>query len=387
MLKPFTFLVALAMLLSWTTSPAVAWQTDEVEAQEKAGTGGAAKKKAATKKNAADEKATPDADQDEQGVISTADNKAPAPVIPDRFLRIQMWDGTVVSGIVNTPAIDVETEFGSLRIPIQRIVTFRPGTDSNPDLKKEVESLIDQLGDREFRTRETAHRRLVSMGPMIASLIRQYDDGGDAERKKHLTDIRKEIDALVEEAEEEGEQTDNSLLKGDQIETPDFAIVGKIQQAQFQVESKIGELRIQLADIRKADRGDTPQSGAIRKRINVDGNAFFQKTPTKTKIRVSKGDTITISATGVVQWTNWSQTATPEGLPNQGNWNGHANGSLIARVGEDGDFEFIGSDAKFTARKSGMLYLGVAMSDNYANNAGYRWVGKFKTKIKIDPGQ
>ena len=101
----------------------------------------------------------------------------------------------------------------------------------------------------------------------------------------------------------------------------------------------------------------------------------------------SKGDVIRISASGVVQWTNWNQTASPEGLPNQGNWNGHANGSLVARVGNDGDIQFIGSDGKFTAKKSGMLFLGIAMSDNYANNAGYRWTGKFKAKIKVDPAQ
>ncbi len=369
----FTHIFVLLFVIVSMAPCGVAMQTAEVEATEKAS-------------EKASQKTTEKSPADDGPVISTADQKSPAPEVPDRFLRIQMWDGTVVSGLVSTPAIDVETEFGSLQIPIQRIVNFRPGTDSNSELNALVERHVEDLGDREFRTREAAHRSLVALGPMISKLIRQYDDRGDAERKKHLSDIRKEIDALAEEAEDEGEQSEELLLKGDQVVTPEFSIVGKIQQQKFQVKSKIGDLTIQLADIRKADRGDTPQSGSIRKTVNVAANAFFQKKPTSTKIRVTKGDIIRIEASGVVQWTNWNQVATPAGLPNQGNWNGHANGSLIARVSDSGEYHFIGTESKFTAKKSGLLYLGIAMTDNYANNAGYRWTGKFKAKIKIESG-
>lgn len=324
--------------------------------------------------------------EDDETVIDTRSTTATTPEIDDRFLRFQMWDGTIVSGIVSISSIDVETEFGKLEIPIQRLVEFRPGLVSLPELRSEVETLVADLGDREFKTRESAHKAIVAMGPMLGQLITEFDDGGDAERKKHLTEIRAEIATMVEEAEDDNESTlPLAVSNGDSIRTPEFSMIGKIQQQEFSVKSKIGDLRIMLGDIQRADRGDVAKSEAVRKTFSVAGDVFFQKTPLSTKIRVSKGDKIEISASGIVQWTNWNKSASPDGLPNQGNWNGISNGTLCARIGPAGKVVSIGSDGEFKADRSGVLYLGVAMADNYVNNSGYKWTGKFKAKVKVEP--
>lgn len=324
---------------------------------------------------------------DAEDAVSTESIKQEDPQIDPQFLRIEMWDGTVVSGIVGVPAIDVETEFGNLQIPIERLVDFRPGLISLPELRSQVESLVEQLGDREFKTRESAHRQLVAMGPMLAGMLSKIDDGGDAERKKHLVKIKEEVAAMIDEMEEEddSDSRQSMMAQGDRIQTPDFAIVGKIVQEEFQVKSKIGNLRIMLSDVKRADRGVAMKSQALRKTVSVPGTTFFQKKPLSTKIRVSKGDKISITASGIVQWTNWSQTASPDGLPNQGNWNGISNGALAARIGSDGKVVSVGSDSTFKAERSGILYLGIAMPDNYVKNTGYRWTGKFKAKVKVDP--
>lgn len=323
----------------------------------------------------------------EESTINANEAEASSPEIDPQFLRIELWDGTVVSGIVGVEAIDVQTEFGSLRIPISRLVDFRPGLISLPELRAEVDSLVQQLGDREFKTRETAHRKLVAMGPMLAGMLSSLDDGGDAERKKHLVKIKEEVAAMLDDAEDEGMSTQATIAQGDQIQTPDFSIVGKIVQEQFQVKSKIGDLRILLADIKRADRGAAMKSAVLRKTVSVPGTTFFQKKALSTKIRVNRGDKISITASGIVQWTNWSQTASPDGLPNQGNWNGISNGALAGRIGSSGEVFSIGSDNTFTAKQAGILYLGIAMPDNYVKNTGYRWTGKFKAKIKVQPAQ
>ncbi|QEG21151.1 hypothetical protein [Mariniblastus fucicola] len=341
-----------------------------------------------------EEDVQPDADDatagaaadDEEHAVSTESLKPDSPLVDPQFLRFEMWDGTVVSGIVSIPAIDVETEFGNLQIPIDRLVDFRPGLVSLPELRAKVEGLVEQLGDREFKTRESAHRELVAMGPMLAGMIPDLDDGGDAERKKHLVKIKEEVEGMLDEDDgEEGVGSQQGISHGDRIQTPDFAIVGKIVQKEFQVKSKIGDLRIMLGDVKRSDRGVIEKSQSLRKTVSVPGTTFFQKKPLSTKIRLSKGDKVTITATGIVQWTNWSQSASPDGLPNQGNWNGISNGALAARIGSDGTVISVGSDHSFRAEKSGVLYLGIAMPDNYVNNAGYRWTGKFKAKIKVEP--
>lgn len=344
------------------------------------------KKKDEKKKKEAALKAAEKAE--EEAAVSTESLKQEAPRVDPRFLRFEMWDGTVVSGIVSIDAIDVDTEFGKLRIPIHRLVDFLPGLKSLPEFRNKVEQLVEELGDREFKTRESAHRELVELGPLLLNLLPTFKDDGSAERKKHLVKIREEVETLIEEQAEEAEKpVANGISEGDRIQTPDFAISGKILQEEFQVKSKIGDLRIMLADVKRADRGLVLKAQTMRKTIYVPGSTFFQKQPLSTKIRVSKGDKIAISATGVVQWTNWNQTATPEGLPNQGNYNGLAVGSLAARIGKDGAIIGVGSDGDFTAKKSGILYLGIAMSDNYANSTSYRWTGKFKAKLKVTPDQ
>ena len=332
-----------------------------------------------------DDEKKPDEVQDEEPAISTETLKTDEPKIDDRFLRFQMWDGTVVSGIVSIAAIDIETEFGSLQIPIERLVDFRPGLVSLPELQTKVDGLVEKLGDREFKTRESAHRELVAMGPMLPNMLSSLDDGGDAERKKHLVKIKEEIEAMLEEEDGEDSVNPDMISRGDRVQTPDFSIVGKLVQQEFEVKSKIGDLRIQLSDVKRADRGIVMKSQSLRKTLSVAGTTFFQKKPLSTKIRVSKGDRISITATGIVQWTNWSQTASPDGLPNQGNWNGISNGALAARIGSDGSVIGVGSDNTFKAERSGVLYLGIAMPDNYVNNKGYRWTGKFKAKIKVAP--
>ena len=324
---------------------------------------------------------------DDKDVVSSESMKVESPEIDERFLRFEMWDGTVVSGIVGIPAIDIETEFGSLQIPISRLIDFRPGLVSLPELQTKVNGLVEQLGDREFKTREAAHRELVALGPLLSGMISTIDDGGDGERKKHLIGIKEEILSMMDdEDDDEGSASKQSkVTRGDRVVTPEFAIVGKIVQQEFKVKSKIGDLRIQLSDVKRADRGVAIKAQSMRKTVSVGGSVFFQKKALSTKIRVRKGDRISITATGIVQWTNWSQTASPDGLPNQGNWNGISNGALAARIGKDGTVVGVGSDNTFKADRAGILYLGIAMPDNYVKNTSYRWTGKFKAKIKVEP--
>ena len=47
----------------------------------------------------------------------------------------------------------------------------------------------------------------------------------------------------------------------------------------------------------------------------------------------------------------------------------------------------IGSKGSFVAKKSGMLYLAIAMQDSYTKNSGYRWVGKYKARVEVKPAK
>lgn len=325
---------------------------------------------------------TPDENSSEGESNPTPPKDSP---LGDQFVRFHMWDGSIVSGDVKVEEISVETEFGNLKVPVSQIRKVYPGLDSFPELNSRIEGLVEGLGDKDFDVREKSHRALASMGLQLRNQIDRFDDNGSAERKKRLGELKKEIEEMVDSAEEEGEETEYPLINGDTVVTPGFTIVGKIEQVQFTLRTKFGSLNVPLSDIKMADRTIEENKQDIRKTVDVGAEAFFQRQPVSTKIRINKGDKIWIKGEGIVQWTNWNTSSGPDGLTNQGQYNGITSGSLCARIGTSGKPIKIGAKGEFVASKNGVLYLAVAMQDNYVNQQGYRWTGGYKAKIQVKP--
>ncbi len=144
----------------------------------------------------------PDSDDaNDEPVTDTASLTAQPAPLGDQFIRFHMWDGSIVGGDVEVEKIDIETEFGTLQVPIEKISKFRPGLDSIPKLNRKITELVEGLGDKDFEVREKSHRELVAMGLQIQQEIKRFDDGGSVERKKHLAEIKKEFAELADELE------------------------------------------------------------------------------------------------------------------------------------------------------------------------------------------
>ncbi len=280
--------------------------------------------------------------------------------------------------------IDVETEFGALKVPIAKIQRFYPGLDSFPQLESKIQTLVADLGDKNFDVREKSHAELVEMGPLIRLEINRFDDGGSVERKKHLAEIKKKIEEILDDSDDLDDSIAPPLIRGDRIETDQFTIVGKIVQPEFRMRSKYGDMVVQLADIKMGDRAFNVTTAEIRRTVEIDAMDFFPD-GTTTKIRVNRGDKISINATGTVNWTNWNSACGPDGMSDKGQFSGHNSGMLLARIGDSSDLIKVGSKATFTAPRSGVLYLGIAMAENYSRNTGYRWTGNYSAKIQIQP--
>lgn len=352
-------------------------QTDEVQGVEDVAVqqdGGAA---------AASEKDDPSVK--DEVVVDTKVVVEPKPKLSEQFARLHLRDGSIIGGEIGTKTIDVKTNFGTLTVPISRVVQIYPGLKSTPELNQRIAQLVEDLGGREMAKRDKAQKELTGMGVKIMNILRDYGDGGNAERKKRLATIRSEFSEQLED-EYGADDSIAQLSFEDRVVTPDFSIVGEIQQQEFQVVSKYGKLNVKLEDLKLADRQIHTAPREIRRNVSVPAMAFFQKQPKSTGIRVNKGDKISIRADGVVQWTNWNNSSTPEGLTNRSNWNGIHSGKLVARIGNDNsNCVAIGSKGEFVAKASGKLYLGIAMRDSYANNTSYRWAGEYKARIRVKP--
>ena len=305
----------------------------------------------------------------------------------EREIRLQLWDGSIVTGDFGLDAIHIDTKFGTLEVPVAHIVYLRSGLNNMPEMNQRIDELVKQLGDKEFQIRENAHRQLQAMGLLIRNHLKTFSDAGSPERKNHLQAISDELDQMTEESADQNSDGNNvSLDLEDSITTNEFTIVGKIKETKFSVTTKYGLLDVELKDIKRGDRNWNVGGTALRKTLEIKSTAFFQREPVSTRIRIKPGDQIAIRASGNINWASWGNiNSSPDGIPSQGQWNGINCGTLVARIGKSGEVVKIGSKGQFVAKTTGELFLGIAMQDNIASQDGYQWNGTYSAKVTVEP--
>lgn len=308
-------------------------------------------------------------------------------VSPDG-ITLFLMDGSVISGRLALSEIEVETDFGKLKVPIAKLKTFTPGLGSHPDLGTKIVDLIEDLGSSDFGEREAAQKALLEMGPSVRMELEKRADDKDTERRTRIRKILTEFDELADDEEvdpDEPEHARGLMIQRDAVETSEFTIIGRIVQQNFMITSLYGPLTVRLADIRKAQRdiGERPE---LRKNFAVDGTDLVQSNFKSTGIRVQRGDKITVAADGTITMTPWGNEAitTPDGSTNYG-WyipGQIPGGSLVARIGDNGNIFKVGSKSNFTADRAGILQFAVAVQSDYANNA---FPGRYNVKLRVKP--
>jgi hypothetical protein len=314
--------------------------------------------------------------------------RKPVEPLGPKHIRLHLFDGSVISGDLSVSEITVDTSFGKLVVPIDKIRSFTPGLDSNPKQVQEFQSLIDNLGSDDYKTREQAHKDLAALGLKIRKELEAHVNSENAEIKRHVTEILKELEAAAEEqADEEEATTVQPWIRLDTVVTTDFTVVGKVSPPEFLIQSKYGPLNVKLADVKTAER-EVAVRESLRKTITVEGANLAQRTFKTSGIRVEAGDKITVRADGNIVMSPWGSNAAtgPDGAPNYG-WyvpNQIPGGSLVARIGDKGTIFKVGRQSTFVAKNSGVLQFAIGVQAEYANE-GYQYPGQYSVKLKIDP--
>lgn len=315
--------------------------------------------------------------------------RKPAVQLGPKHIRLHLLDGSVISGDLSVSEITVETPFGALVVPIDRIQSFTPGLDSYPKVLAEIEGLIKALGGDDYQAREQAHKDLAAMGIQIQKELERFANDENAEIKRHVGEILKEMEEQSAEAEDldEEEAADRPWIRLDTVVTTDFTVVGKVTPKQFEIASKYGPLTVQLADVQKGER-ETGARESLRRSVTVEGSNIAQRSFKSTGIRLQAGDKISLRADGNVIMTPWGSNAAtgPDGAPNYG-WyipNQIPGGALVARIGEKGQVFKVGRQSTFVAKGSGILQLAIGIQPEYANE-GYTYPGEYRVKLKVEP--
>ncbi len=314
--------------------------------------------------------------------------RKPALPLGPKHIRLHLFDGSVISGDLSVSEITVDTSFGKLVVPIDKIRSFTPGLDSNPKQVQEFQALIDNLGSDDYKTREQAHKDLAALGMKIRKELEQHINSENAEIKRHVTEIIKELEAAAEEAGDDDEATAvQPWIRLDTVVTTDFTVVGKVSPPEFTIQSKYGPLNVKLADVKTAAR-EVAARESLRKTVTVEGANLAQRTFKTSGIRVEAGDKVTVRADGNIVMSPWGSNAAtgPDGAPNYG-WyvpNQIPGGALVARIGDKGTIFKVGRQSTFVAKNAGVLQFAIGIQAEYANE-GYQYPGQYSVKLKIDP--
>ena len=306
-----------------------------------------------------------------------------------RYLKMHLFDGSVLTGDLSIAEITVETQFGKLVVPIEKIRSFSPGLDSFPEVAAEITGKIKSLGADDYKTREAAHKELSAMGVKIQRELEKFVADENAEIKRHVGEILKEIEEATEEQSDDDEETpvEQPWIRLDTVVTSDFTVIGKVSPAEFKIAAKYGDLNVKLADIRRAER-DVSAKESFRRNVTVQGENLAQRSFKSTGVRVQAGDRITFKAEGSIVMSPWGSNASsgPDGAPNYG-WyipNQIAGGTLVGKIGDKGTIFKVGRQSTMVAKNSGVLQLAIGMQGDYAGD-GYNFPGEYRVKLKIDP--
>lgn len=321
--------------------------------------------------------------EEETTSTDTPPAKPEAEKTPPGTLRFHLMDGSIITGKLATDTLPIKTEFGNLVVPVTKIVSMAPGLESHPKLDDRIQELIQKLGSPDSKTRDQSQAELISFGKGLIPELQRFADDPDAERKVRIGAIIEEFYAQDDPFMGDGGPS-VSLVRLDTIVTAQFTVAGNIQQDTFNIHSKFGKLVVKLEDIKAAERL-TSEQPEVRRSVDVMGSNMADRNYKNTGIRLNRGDRIMISADGQITMSPWgsNQISTPDGAPNCGNYQGNIPmGALVGRVGEKGAPFLVGSKKSFVAQKSGTLYLGFAMQQNWAN---YQFPGKYEARIRVSP--
>jgi hypothetical protein len=339
---------------------------------------------AAAQEKPATEGAKPD-DKEKPAEPEEVNRKPSAPLGP-RQIKLYLNDGTIIAGDLTIDAFSVQTEFGSLKIPIEKLRSLTPGLDSTPGKAEKITKLVADLGADDYKVREEAHRELVEMGAGIRSELERFAADENAERRRHVGEISKALEEQAAELEDEGEGGNATWIRQDTVVTHDFTVVGKVSPSQLTVTSKFGTLNVAIADLVKAERMEELKS-SLRKSVAVEGANLIQRAFKTSGVRVQVGDKVTIKADGLITMTPWGgeQQSTPDGGTNWGQYSaGIPGGALVAKIGDKGAIFKVGRSHTFTAKQAGVLQFAVAMQNQFSNE-GYNYPGKYDVKLRVDP--
>jgi hypothetical protein len=298
-------------------------------------------------------------------ILGAAAVQAHQPLYPKKLVEpveaeVRFTDDSVVRMIVLQDYLDVVTKYGMLKVPITDIQSIDFGVHWPAGLQQKIAQAIDQLGGDNYKMRETAFRNLVAWGP---SAFPQLSIASKASEDPET--IKRTMMAL-DQIRAKHPSRNLRVREDDIIMTPGFSIVGRITTQTIRARNEnFGDMELKVATLRSVKW----LGGSHETEVSIDANRFGsspnQWMDTGFEAR-SIGRLIIVAAGTVDLWPQPGGGAvyntTPKGFRGAVGVGQQLPGTLLGKIGDDGQPFIIGELYEGSPGRDGKLFLHIVPS-------------------------
>ncbi len=289
-------------------------------------------------------------------------------------------NGSVVRMALLPGDIEISTEFGKLTVPMRSIRRIDFGLHLPDGADKKIDAAVKKLASANYKDREEAVRELVAFGAYAYPALLEAVKSSDLETTKRAQDALAKIKARVPMKELQ-------LTVDDKVVTPRFTILGRILTPSIKAKSEyFGDMEHSLSKLRHlrviVDARETE--------VVVEAAKYAQPNQwLDTGIVVESAGTLAVVASGEVELRPsmpGTYLSGPRGYMRIGAAGGGFGkakkgaggdglaraypGTLVGRIGPNGDPFVIGERFEATPDRDGKLYLQIMSSPYEATSAG-----------------
>jgi hypothetical protein len=278
-------------------------------------------------------------------------------------------DGSVVRKAVIEGDIEILTRYGRLYVPAADVRHIEFGLRLPDEIARQVSEAIEGLGSHHFDRRQAADRQLGTLGFRAYQALQTAARGTDKEVAARAQAILERIRAKTP-AEQLNVQAD------DVIHTADCVLCGRIVTPAFKARSAaLGELSLRLAELRSLH-----SAAVVQANLTLEGAQFTEAGKwADTGFSVEAGAGLVVSASGqvdLVPQQAGQHVSGPDGYAGAGPNGGHLPGTLLGRIGPDGEVFVVGKHYAGKSSRAGRLYLSIVPV------AGNQTTGAYQAQVR-----
>jgi hypothetical protein len=297
----------------------------------------------------------------------------------DILAKVTLRDGSIYNGSISIKTVDLQTDYGKLTIPLKNVTSIEVGLAPDRSNKAKLDNLITQLSNEVEETRKIAYDELLKIK---ASELYVLTDFLYSDKYTPSVDNLWTLDQVISEIKSKFYLDDN-LQEKDNISIDGQYLMGGIFTfPSIEIKTEFGALTIPKEKITKIEVTYVPSTGSeTAKIINLPASKYISGNANggwyRTGINVTKGQRISISATGEVTLASLSNAKyNPNGASGvESSYVGTGStyptyGQLVYKIGETGQVYTAGAKFNGAMAETGMLYISIYETVYNAANTG-----------------